>query len=70
MESQHQLIWALKQYERASQEMLKIGRWKENMVTAQSELCRGEDLLRVGDVLWPGDSTELKRSRTFACRGA
>jgi hypothetical protein len=59
MESQHQTyLGALKQYEAASAEMLKIaGDGKEeHLVTAQKlSFAAAEDLLRVGDVLWPGE---------------
>ena len=59
MESQHQTyLGALKQYEAASAEMLKIaGDGKEeHLVTAQQlSFAAAEDLLRVGDVLWPGE---------------
>jgi len=59
MASQHQAyLDALKQYQSASEEMVKIaGDGKEeHLVNAQKmSFAAAEGLLRVGDVLWPGE---------------
>ncbi len=51
-------LGALAKYEKASSEMMAAAQdgKDEHLVTAQSESERAsEDLLRVGDVLWPGE---------------
>ncbi len=59
MQQQHQVyLDALKQYQNASEEMVKIaGDGKEmHLVNAQKlSFAAAEGLLRVGDVLWPGE---------------
>ena len=59
LEQQHQTyLNALKQYESASEEMIKVagdGR-DEHLVKAQKlSFAAAENLLRVGDVLWPAE---------------
>lgn len=59
LESQHQTyLNALKQYQSASEQMVKIagdGR-DEHLIAAQKlSFAASEDLLRVGDVLWPAE---------------
>ena len=59
LEQQHQMyLNALKQYQSASEEMIKVagdGR-DEHLVKAQKlSFAAAEDLLRVGDVLWPAE---------------
>jgi hypothetical protein len=59
LEQQHQTyLNALKQYQSASEEMIKVagdGR-DEHLVKAQKlSFAAAEDLLRVGDVLWPAE---------------
>jgi len=59
LQSQHQTyLNALKQYQSASEEMAKVaGDGKdEHLVKAQKlSFAAAEDLLRVGDVLWPAE---------------
>jgi hypothetical protein len=59
LEKQHQLyLGALKLYEDASLEMVKIARdgKDEHLVNAQRmSYAASEDSLRVGDALWPGE---------------
>ena len=59
LERQHQTyLEALKQYQSASEEMVKIaGDGKEeHLVNAQKlSFAAAENLLRVGDVLWPAE---------------
>jgi hypothetical protein len=59
LEQQHQTyLQALKQYQNASEEMVKIaGDGKEeHLVNAQKlSFAAAENLLRVGDVLWPAE---------------
>jgi hypothetical protein len=56
---QHEMyLNALKQYESASQEMVKIASdgQEAHLVLAQKwSFAAAEDLLRVGDVLWPAE---------------
>jgi hypothetical protein len=58
-EKQHELyLGALKLYEDASLEMVKIARdgKDEHLVNAQKmSYAASEDSLRVGDALWPGE---------------
>ena len=59
LEKQHQrYLAALKQYEDASVEMVKVARdgKDEHLVAAQKmSYAASEDSLRVGDALWPGE---------------
>jgi hypothetical protein len=59
LEKQHQqYLAALKLYEDASVEMVKVARdgKEEHLVAAQKmSYTASEDSLRVGDTLWPGE---------------
>jgi len=59
LQTQHQMyLNALKQYQSASEEMAKIASdgKDEHLVKAQKlSFAAAEDLLRVGDVLWPSE---------------
>lgn len=59
LEQQHQTyLGALKSYQTASEEMVKIARdgKEEHLLNAQKlSYAAAEDLLRVGDVLWPAE---------------
>jgi len=59
LQSQHQTyLGALKQYQNASEEMVKIAAdgKEEHLLNAQKlSYAAAEDLLRVGDVLWPAE---------------